>query len=180
MPDPSPSDDELECRRSTISDELEVPEEPPDPETTDHVLPDDDLVYPTFTFDSGAIDEGGTFDLEQACDRETMRDWLEALAGGMASHDVGVETPEEMAIFGVGASGVSMAFETEPEAEQTGTLEVTFSLPAKVVAFSDDPTDRRAGARGGSGFVPLAMLESDRDPSSFRCYNWIDDPFEGE
>ncbi|WP_312909111.1 hypothetical protein [Natronosalvus caseinilyticus] len=160
--------------RSAISDELGVPETPPDPETSSHVLPDEKLAYPDFAFESGSMDEDGGFDLEQPLDREEMRAWLEDLSSGLASHDVGVSTPTDRAIFGIGAGDVSMRF--DPDENHTGTLEVTFSVKAKLMTFSDDPDEREAGARGGEGFIPLEMLTSEKRPEHFRCYNWIDDP----
>ncbi|USZ73053.1 hypothetical protein [Natronosalvus halobius] len=162
--------------RSAISDELGVPETSPDPETSSHVLPDEKLAYPVFAFESGSMDEDGGFDLEQALDRESMRAWLEDLSSGLASHDVGVSTPTDRAIFGVGAGDVSMRF--DPDDNHTGTLEVTFSVKAKLMTFSDDPGEREAGARGGEGFIPLEMLTSEKRPEHFRCYNWIDDPID--
>lgn len=163
-------------RRSPVSDELGVPDEPPDPATADHVLPDEKLRYPEFTFEAGSMASDGGFALERSLDREPMREWLADLRGGLASHDVAVSTPTDVAVFGVGGGDVSMSF--DPDDDHRGTLEVTFSLDAKLLAFSDEPDERRAGARGGAGFVPLEMLTSDRDPSSFRCYNWIGDPID--
>lgn len=162
--------------RSAISDELDVPSSPPDPETTAHVLPDDKLEYPDFTFEDGSVDDDGTFTLEKSLDREEMREWLEDLRGGLASHDVGVSTSDETCLFGVGGGDVSVSF--EPDDEHRGQLEFTFAVDAKLVAFSDDPEDRKAGARSGGGFIPVEMLTSDRDARTFRCYNWIDDPLE--
>ncbi|WP_255171021.1 hypothetical protein [Natrononativus amylolyticus] len=161
--------------RSAISDELDVPDQPPDPETESHVLPDEKLQYPEFTFEEGEMVDGA-FELDRSLDREGMREWLENLSGGLASHDVGVSTADETAIFGVGAGDVSMAF--DPDDDHRGTLEVTFSLNAKLMTFSDDPTERRAGARGGEGFIPLEMLTTDKEPHTFRCYNWIRDPID--
>lgn len=163
-------------QRSPVSDELDVPDEPPDPATADHVLPDEKLRYPEFAFEAGSMASDGGFALERSLGRESMREWLADLRGGLASHDVAVSTPTDVAVFGVGGGDVSMSF--DPDDDHRGTLEVTFSLDAKLLAFSDDPDERRAGARGGAGFVPLEMLASDRDPSSFRCYNWIEEPID--
>ncbi|MFP9191861.1 hypothetical protein [Natronosalvus vescus] len=160
--------------RSTISDELEVPDHQPDPETASHVLPDEKLVYPDFEFEDGKMADDGGFDLEQSLGREEMQAWLEELSGGLASHDVGVSTPTDAAIFGVGGGDVSMSF--EPDENHTGTLEVTFSLKAKLMTYSDDPDERQAGARGGEGFIPLEMLTGEKGPETYRCYNWIRDP----
>ncbi|MCU4751401.1 hypothetical protein OB919_05310 [Halobacteria archaeon AArc-curdl1] len=162
--------------RSAISDELGVPDHQPDPETSSHVLPDEKLVYPEFEFDDGKMDDSGGFDLEQSLAREDMKAWLEELSSGLASHDVGVSTPTDAAIFGVGGGDVSISF--EPDDNHTGTLEVTFSLKAKLMTFSDNPDERQAGARGGEGFIPLEMLTGEKEPDTFRCYNWIRDPID--
>ncbi|MFC7233625.1 hypothetical protein ACFQMM_23740 [Saliphagus sp. GCM10025308] len=151
--------------RSAISDELGVPETPPDPETSSHVLPDEKLAYPDFAFESGSMDADGGFDLEQPLDRESMRAWLEGLSSGLASHDVGVSTPTDRAIFGVGAGDVSMRF--DPDENHTGTLEVTFSVKAKLMTFSDDPDEREAGARGGEGFIPSRCSRAKSGRSTF-------------
>lgn len=65
----------------------------------------------------------------------------------------------------------------EPDENHSGELEVTFQLRAKVMVVneSDDP---KVGARGGKGFIPLAML-TDEDDREYRCYNWIEDPTDG-
>ena len=169
------SDGELgSAKRSAISDELDVPDHPPDPATASHVLPDADLVYPTFPFDEGTMDHDGGFDLECELDREGIREWLADLRGGLASHDVGIESPGGVAIFGVGAGDVSVSF--DPDGDGRGRLEVTISLDAKLMTHSRDADVRQAGARGDEGFIPIDMLTDDRDPASYRCYNWIDDP----
>lgn len=172
---PAEATDPTQPPRSAISDELEVPDQPPDPETESHVLPDEKLRYPEFAFEDGEMVDG-RFELERSLDREGMREWLEELSGGLASHDVGVSTADETAIFGVGAGDVSMSF--DPDDEHRGTLEVTFSLNAKLMTFSDDPEERRAGARGGEGFIPIEMLTTEKEPQTFRCYNWIRDPID--
>lgn len=164
--------------RSAVSDELSVPDAPPDPETADHVLPDEKLSYPDFTFEDGSVSPDGRFDLERSLDREGMREWLAELRGGLASHDVGVAAAEGRAIFGVGGGDVSVSF--DPDDDHTGRLEFTFSIDAKLMTCSDDPDERVAGSRGGEGFIPLEMLTEDRAPDTYRCYNWIDDPTEGE
>lgn len=167
-----------EPNRSAVSDELGVPDRPPDPERTPHVLSDEDLRYPEFVFDEGTMASDGEFDLERSLDRDELRAWLEDLRGGLASHDVAVSTPEDVAILGVGSGDVSMSF--DPDEDHSGTFEVTVTLDAKLMTFSDDPNEPRAGAREGTGFVPLDMLTSEADPQSFRCYNWIDDPIDRE
>lgn len=141
-------------------------------ESTEHALPEEKLNYPEFVFEDGDVDENGAFDLSQGLSREEMAEWLRDLADGLESHDVAVESPDGYVTFGIGADNVSMAF--EPDEEYRGTLSVTFDLKSKAMFVSDDPAKQKAGARGGSGFIPLSMLTSDRDV--FRCYNWIDDP----
>ncbi len=138
-------------------------------EGDDHALSPEDLQYPEFVFEDGEIAEDGAFDLETDLDREAMADWLSDLAGGMASHDVAVESPDGYVTFGVGASGVEMTF--DPEADGVGDLEVTFKLRAKPMFVADDPDQPKAGARGGTGFIPIEMLTTDRE--TFRCYNWM-------
>ena len=162
--------------RSAISDELGVPDAPPDPETTPHVLAPSQLQYPTFSFDEGEISPTEGFDLRKELDRAELREWLEALAGGLASHDVAVAGPEHRVTFGVGAGDVRMTF--DPDESHRGTIQVTFSLPAKALVYS--PVDAtEVGARGGRGFIPLSMVAEDRPPEEYRCYNWIDDPTAG-
>lgn len=141
-------------------------------EDDDHSLPDEALQYPTFTFEEGTMSERGSFDLSKELDREAMQAWLDDLAGGLASHDVAVESPDRYVSFGVGPGEVEMQF--DPDEEFRGELEVTFRLTAKAMFVSDDPDQPKVGARGGRGFVPLEMLTGDRDV--YRCYSWIDDP----
>lgn len=162
--------------RSAISDELGVPDAPPDPETTPHVLAPSQLQYPTFTFDEGEISPTEGFDLRKELDREELCESLEALAGGIASHDVAVAAPEHRVTFGVGAGAIRMSF--DPDDSHRGTIQVTFSLPAKALVYSSvDATE--VGARGGKGFIPFSMVTEDRPPEEYRCYNWIDDPTAG-
>ncbi|WP_458186123.1 hypothetical protein [Haladaptatus sp. NG-WS-4] len=137
----------------------------------DHALPLEDLQYPEFVFEEGDIDADGSFDLETDLGREEMADWLSDLAGGMASHDVAVESPDGYVTFGVGASGVRMSF--DPGEDGVGDFEVTFELRAKPMFVADDPDEPKVGARGGTGFVPIEMLTTDRE--TFRCYNWMGD-----
>lgn len=139
-----------------------------------HALPPEKLVYPTFEFEAGDVDEDGGFDLSQRIDREEMISWLEELAGGMQSHDVAVESPDGHVRFGVGAEDVAMSF--DPDEDHRGELEVTFTLKARAMFVADDPSKPDVGARGGRGFIPLSMLTSDRE--TFRCYNWIEDPLD--
>ncbi|WP_049971451.1 hypothetical protein [Haladaptatus cibarius] len=134
-----------------------------------HALSPDELRYPEFVFENGEIGDDGSFDLETDLDREGMADWLSDLAGGLASHDVAVESPAGYVTFGVGASGVEMSF--DPEKGGVGNFEVTFKLRAKPMFVADDPDRPKAGARGGKGFIPIEMLTTDRE--TFRCYNWM-------
>lgn len=138
----------------------------------DHTLPPEKLVYPTFEFEEGEVDEDGGFDLRQEMDRETMIEWLTELAGGMESHDVAVESPDGHVRFGVGANDVAMSF--DPDENHRGELEITFTLNTRAMFVSDDPSKPDVGARGGRGFIPRSMLTSNRE--TFRCYNWIEDP----
>jgi hypothetical protein len=101
-----------------------------------------------------------------------MAAWLEDLAGGLVSHDVALAAPDRRVTLGVAPEGADVTF--DPAEDGVGDLEVTFRLraTAMTVADTDDPV---VGARGGKGFVPLAMLTGDRDPGEFRCYNWVAD-----
>lgn len=141
-------------------------------ESSDHALPEEKLNYPEFVFEDGEVGENGAFDLSQGLSREEMAEWLRDLADGLESHDIAVESPDGYVTFGIGADNVSMAF--DPNEEYRGTLSVTFDLKSKAMFVADDPTKKKAGARGGSGFIPVEMLTSEQD--LFRCYNWIDDP----
>ncbi len=102
-----------------------------------------------------------------------MQEWLEDLAGGLVSHDVAVEGPDGRVTLGVAPVGAEARF--SPDEDRAGEFEVTFRLRAKAMTVAD-PEDPKVGARGGKGFVPVAMLTDDRDPGDFRCYNWIEDP----
>lgn len=156
-------------------DDLEVPAAPPDPETAAHVLPPEDMVYPTLSFESGTVGPDG-FDCRRELDAEPMADWLEALAGALVSHDLAVEGADRRAYLGIAPSAVDLAF--DPDEDHRGTIELTVSLDARVMRY-EDADARPTGARGGRGFVPFAMLTGDRDPDAFRCYNWIEDPTAG-
>jgi hypothetical protein len=151
------------------------PPVPEDPETAvaadDHALPPSDLQYPEFSVEGGEVEDDGTFDLTTDLDREEMQDWLADLADGLASHDVGVETPDGRVTLGVAPEDVELSF--DPEEDHTGRFEVTFGLHAKAMTVQD-ADEPKVGARGGKGFVPLAMLAEDDGP--YRCYNWIEDP----
>jgi hypothetical protein len=142
-------------------------------EPSDHALASDELVYPTFTFDDGDIDEDGGFSLDRELERETLAEWLEELAGGLRSHDVAVESPDGHVRFGVGVDGASVSF--DPDENHRGTLSITLDLPALAMFVSDDPDQPAVGARGGRGFIPRSMLTDDGD-DDYRCYSWIDDP----
>lgn len=138
----------------------------------DHgTLDADELVYPEFVFEDGDVTGDGGFDLSRDLDAETMDRWLRDLAGALASHDLAVESPDGHVRFGVAPQGVDAAFDPD---DYRGTLEVTFRFDARAMFVADDPDQEKVGARGGKGFIPLAMLTEDLD--SPRCYNWIDDP----
>lgn len=139
----------------------------------DHALPPEELQYPEFEFDEGAVAPDGTFDLTRDLDREATQALLRDLAGGLASHDVGVAAPNRRVTLGVAPGDVEMSF--DPDDDHTGTFEVTLSLRAKAMDVQDGDAET-VGARGGQGFVPLAMLTEDGDPSEYRCYNWVEDP----
>jgi hypothetical protein len=153
-------------------DAADEPESESEDESEDHSLPEEALQYPTFSFEEGAVSDRGGFDLSKELDREEVQAWLEDLAGGLASHDVAVESPEGYVSFGVGPGDVEMRF--DPDEEFRGELEVTFRLNAKAMFVADDPDQPKMGARGGRGFIPLEMLTGDREV--YRCYSWIDDP----
>lgn len=158
--------------------DLAVPEDPPDPAECEHVLAPEQLCYPTFEFESGEFTEAGGFALSRALDRATARDWLDDLAGGLTSHDVAVRTPGGVGVMGVGTPNFSMRF--DPNEEGRGDLVVELRMPASMLAFSSDPAVPFAGARGGRGFIPLAMLTGERAHDEFRCYNWLDQPYRPE
>lgn len=158
---------------SDDNDHASVPEDGAISEGDDpgHSLPENDLNYPTLTFDDGDIAEDGTFDLSTATDHDEMAEIAEDLAGALASHDLGVASPEGFVAFGVGPQHVGVTF--DPDDDNRGDLEVTFRLSAKAMLIADDERNE-VGSRGDQGFVPLSMLTDDRD--HYRCYNWIDDP----
>lgn len=131
----------------------------------------DELVYPEFDFDDGDVGADGSFDLSRSLDWEEMETWLRDLADGLNTHDVAVESPGGHVRFGVAPQGVDASFDPE---DYRGTLEVTFRFDAKAMFVGDDPEKPKVGARGGTGFIPLAMLTDDLENP--RCYNWIDDP----
>ena len=156
-----------------MTEEIPDPDEPPDFEDDPHVLAEEDLVYPTFEFDDGELSTEEGFDLRQERDREEMAAWLDSLSGALTSHDIAVEGANLRATFGVAPDDVRMTF--EPDENHRGTLTVTLSLDAKVMCY-ERADERPRGNRGNRGFIPLEMLTSDRDPETFRCYNWIEDP----
>lgn len=154
--------------------------EPPADDTADATIqPDpaaldaDELRYPEFDFPDGSVARDGRFDLVRDRDHEEMAEWLRDLAGALDSHDLAVEGSDRRATLGVGPDEVEMAF--DPDGDHRGTFEVTVRFRAKLMDCVDADAPK-VGARGGSGFVPLAMLIGDRNPAQFRCYNWIDDP----
>ncbi|WP_232700678.1 hypothetical protein [Halobacterium wangiae] len=136
-----------------------------------HALPEADLNYPTLSFDEGAVAEDGSFDLSREVDYDEMIAWAEDLAGALASHDLAVSAPEGYVSFGVGPKEVDVSFDADEN--HRGELELTFRLSAKAMLVDDEDSEL-VGSRGDRGFVPLSMLEGDRE--HYRCYNWIDDP----
>jgi hypothetical protein len=140
----------------------------------DHALPPEDLRYPEFVFEVGDIADDGSFDLDADLDREELREWVEDLAGGLASHDIAVESPEGYVTLGVAPDGAEMSF--DPDESGVGDFEVTFEMRAKAMFVADDPDGEKVGARSGKGFVPIEMLTGEDESNEFRCYNWIDDP----
>jgi hypothetical protein len=155
-----------------LPDGIPDPDSPPEFEG-DHVLPEEDLVYPTFEFEDGGISQDEGFDLRRERDREELKSWLGSLSGALTSHDLAVEGENLRATFGVAPDDVRMAF--DPDEDHRGTLSVTLSFDAKVMRY-EDADEQPLGNRGGRGFIPIDMLEDGRDASEFRCYNWIDDP----
>lgn len=140
----------------------------------DHALPSEDLEYPEYVFESGEVADDGSFDLEADLDREELREWVEDLAGGLASHDVAVESPDGYVTLGVAPEGVRARF--DPDESSVGDFEFTVEMRAKAMFVADDPDGEKVGARGGTGFVPMEMLTDEDDAGEFRCYNWIDEP----
>ncbi|MFW6153241.1 MAG: hypothetical protein ACOC42_02655 [Halobacteriota archaeon] len=162
--------------RSRISDELGVPEEPPTASDDDHILPLDDLRYPTITFPEGSIDPVAGINLSGHYGRDDLRSLLADLDGALTSHDLCLESPDRRVTFGIGPGDVSVDF--EPDEQHLGRLEITLSLRAKALTYAE-ADDVEVGARGGLGFIPKAMLTGDIEPGEARCYNWIDDPTAG-
>lgn len=158
-----------------LPDGIPDPDSPPEFEDEDHVLSEDELVYPTFEFEEGEISQEEGFDLsrDRDRDREGMKSWLDSLSGALTSHDLAVEAENLRAIFGVAPDDVRMQF--DPDEDHRGTLTVTLAFDAKVMRY-ENAEDRPMGNRGGRGFIPLTMLEEGREASDFRCYSWIDDP----
>lgn len=146
-------------------------DEIPEGDDPGHALSEEDLNYPTFEFESGSVEENGSFDLSRGTNYDEMADLAEGLANALASHDLGVSTPEGFLTFGVGPNKVEASF--DPDENHRGELEITFRLSAKAM-FVADGDETIVGSRGGKGFVPLSMLTSDRE--LYRCYNWIQDP----
>ena len=166
--DHRPADEER-----ALPDGIPDPDDPPDFESDSHVLSEDDLVYPTFEFEEGAISQDDGFALQRELDREEMGSWLDSLSGALVSHDLAVEGENLRATFGFAPDDVEMSF--DPDETHRGKLTVTLSLDAKVMCY-ERADERPRGNRGNRGFIPLEMLTSDRDPETFRCYNWISDP----
>lgn len=143
----------------------------PEGDDPGHALPEEDLHYPTITFDDGTVDEDGAFDLSKETDREEMGTVATDLANALSSHDLGIETADGFTTLGIGPNDVEVSF--EPDENHRGELAVTFRLSAKAMFVADDEAEK-VGSRGGKGFVPLEMLTDDRDV--YRCYSWVDDP----
>lgn len=160
-------------QHSSDGDEFEVPTSVPDPEEGDHVLPPEDLTYPTLSFDEGSVSPETGIDLEAELDRTGVQSVLRDLDDALTSHDLCIEGPDRRAIFGLGPGDVSVHF--EPDADQVGRLSIQIDLRAKALTYAESDTPH-VGARGGVGFIPKAMLTGEVDPDSARCYNWIDDP----
>lgn len=139
----------------------------------DHALAPEDLQYPEFVFEAGEIAEDGSFDLDADLDREQLREWVADLEGGLASHDVAVESPEGYVTLGVAPEGARLSF--DPGESGVGEFEFTVEMRAKAMFVADDPDGEKAGARGGTGFVPIEAL-TEGGGEEFRCYNWIEDP----
>jgi hypothetical protein len=170
------SDSEMPTDRdgeSGLPSGIPDPESPPDFDDDPHVLPEEDLVYPTFEFPGEDLSQEDGFDCGRELDREEMESWLDSLAGALESHDLAVEGENLRATFGVAPDDVEISF--RPDENQRGTLSITLSLDAKVMRY-ENGNDQPLGARGGRGFIPIEMLTEDRDPGEYRCYNWIDDP----
>lgn len=157
-------------------DGIDVPDQPPDPEADDHVLPDDALRYPDLHFDGSGLDPESGFFLSADPDREVLGELLDDLAAALDSHDLGVTADDGHVVFGIAPDETTLDYEPDDEGERTGELELSVRLRAKVMVQSDDP-EEKTGSRAGRGFVPLAELTGD-DDRQFRCYNWVEDPFE--
>lgn len=162
-------------RRSSISDELDVPDAQPDPASDDHILPLEELTYPTLTFETGQVTPE-TIELSGAFDRAGIQSILRDLDDALTSHDLCLAGPDRRAIFGLGPGRVDITF--DPDDAHLGELEVTVRLKAKALDYADSDTTE-VGKRGGLGFIPRAMLTGEIDPGTARCYNWIDDPTAG-
>lgn len=171
-----PSDD-ASSGGAEMADEALSPgdEDLPDGDDPEHALPEADLQYPTLAFEDGAVEPDGSFQLSTTTDREEMGAMATDLAGGLSSHDLGVETPDGVTTLGVAPDGVEVSF--DPDDDHSGDLEITFRLSAKAMSV-DDGSAETVGARGDTGFVPLSMLTDDRE--RYRCYSWIDDAADPE
>lgn len=159
-----------------LPDGIPDPDNPPDFEDDPHVLPPEDLQYPTLSAEDGQVSPADGFDLSEDLDRDGMGDWLDALSDALVSHDIAVEGDDRRATLGIAPDGVDLTF--DPDEDQRGQLEVTFTLDAKVMRY-EDADERPRGARGNRGFIPIEMLTGDQDADSFRCYNWVGDPTAG-
>lgn len=162
-----------EAPRSAVSDDLDVPNEQPTEEDDDHILPLEDLRYPTLSFSKGSISPETGIHLADTLDRAAIQGVLGDLDDALTSHDLCVEGPSSRAIFGLGPGSVSVDF--TPDEEHLGTLSITIDLKAKALTYADADAIE-VGARGGRGFIPKGMLTGEIAPGEARCYNWIDEP----
>lgn len=149
-------------------------DEPADIEPAENALSAEDLQYPEFDAGDG-VGPDGSLAFSRDLDRDGMATWLEDLAGGLASHDLAFDGDTYRAAFGVAPDGVDVRF--EPDDDHRGTIELTLRLDAMVMDVADADLPK-VGARGGRGFIPLAMLTDDPD-RTYHCYNWIDNPLAG-
>lgn len=170
----SPAESE-QAKKSEPSEESEHEEKSENTEEgDDHALASEDLQYPEFVFEAGDIAEDGGFDLHADLDREQLREWVEDLAGGLASHDIAVESPDGYVTLGVAPEGARLSF--DPDESGVGEFEFSVEMRAKAMFVADDPDAEKVGARGGTGFVPIEALTEGDEDEKFRCYNWIEDP----
>lgn len=148
---------------ASVSDDLE-----PDPDA----LPAEALSYPDLDVGDG-VGADGSVDATVELDFDSAAEWLHELADAVGSHDLGFTGDSYRGIYGVGPREVSVSF--DPDADHTGELEVSFRFGARTMQV-DDADAPKVGARGGKGFIPLAMLTGDRETDQYLCYNWVEEP----